>query len=145
MGTLVIILGLLKQTSEVAPPLTGTPLDGNVEAIYQALWHVLAVGVSATAITKGVDVLVYCYQTASEALGGKPAAVSGAVKALMSLVLGLAIPPMAYAILLVDSGLVRFDFRGLVAVGGASFMSAWAWYQRGKYGKNEGGGILADG
>jgi hypothetical protein len=42
-------------------------------------------------------------------------------------------PGVIYAVLLVDSGLVRFDFRGLVMVAGVTFMGAWGWYQGEKY------------
>ena len=47
----------------------------------------------------------------------------------LGLFLSLLVLPAAYAILLVDSGLVRFSFAAIVGVTGAAMLSAWGWYE----------------
>jgi hypothetical protein len=98
---------------------------------YQVLYHIAVSGIGAGAIYKGVDLLSWVYSLLQK--DGEP--MPGRAKAALALALALVAPPVCYAILLVDSGLARFDFRSLVAVVGASFISAWALYQGRKYGK----------
>src|SRR5207302_10716385 len=97
--------------------------------IYQVLYHVAISGIGATAIYSGTNFLAWLYTLIS----GKE--MPGQARAIASIGIALVVPPLCYAVLLVDSGLVRFDFRSLVAVVGVAFMSAWGWYQSQKYGK----------
>jgi hypothetical protein len=101
------------------------------EDLYQVLYHLALTGLGAAAIKKGVDLFGFLYTI----LPGVPegAKLPGKARAWLALAIAVVIPPAAYAVLLVDSGLVRFDFRGLVMVGASSFTGAWGWYQAQKY------------
>ena len=99
--------------------------------IYQFLFVVATLGIGTGGIYKGVDFLNWLFTLLPGNVDSHD--MPPKARALLSLVLALIVPPIAYAILLVDSGLVAFDFPSLVAVVGASFMSAWALYQNRKY------------
>jgi hypothetical protein len=95
--------------------------------IVQIVMHLLAVGVSATAIYKGTDFLSWLYWLVTN----KDA--DGRAKAGCSVILALIATPIIYGLVLVDGGLITYDYRGLLAVFGLSFMTAWTVYQRSKY------------
>jgi hypothetical protein len=97
-------------------------------------------GLGAATVKKGVELLDYLFAqiviaTAEWHSLPRPdnPHIPPATKALLSLLIALVASPAAYAILLVDSGLVAFNFANLAAVTGAAFMSAWAVYQAQKY------------
>src|ERR1044072_3400903 len=98
--------------------------------IYELLLHVVMFGIGAAEIKKGVDFVGYLYELLKDG-----EAMPGKARAVLSLAIALLVPPASYAVLLVDSGLVRYDFKSLVMVTAVSFMSAWGWYQAEKYGE----------
>jgi len=112
----------------------------DVPPIYQLLAQLLVAGLGAATVKKGVELLDYLFAqiviaTAEWHSLPRPdnPHIPPATKALLSLLIALVASPAAYAILLVDSGLVAFNFANLAAVTGAAFMSAWAVYQAQKY------------
>jgi hypothetical protein len=96
------------------------------------LYHLALTGLGAAAIKKGVDLFGFLYSIWPDVPEGVK--LTGKARAWLALAIAVVIPPAAYAVLLVDSGRVGFDFRGIVMVGAASFMGAWGWYQMQKYG-----------
>lgn len=113
------------------------------EDSYQLLLHIVLAGCSTVAIKKGVDFLTFVVETVAKMAAawvlwvhGQPVPddfpkmdVPKLVQRGLGLIISLVVPPAAYAILLVDSGLVRFSFAGIVGVTGAAMVSAWGWYE----------------
>jgi hypothetical protein len=108
-------------------PFSFLQMAGGEVNVIEVLAHIAAVGAGAAAIYKGTDLLGYFYWSFS---GYE---MAGRTKAALSLVLALVTTPVIYGLLLVDGGIIKYDYRGLLAVFGISLMTAWLVYQRSKY------------
>jgi hypothetical protein len=105
---------------------------------YWTTTDILAVGVGAGVIYKGTDFISWLFWLAS----GK--VLPGRNKAVISVLLAFFTTSIVYGLLLVDGGLIKYDYRGLLAVFGLSIVTAWMVYQRSKF-KDKAGEAIQDG
>ena len=105
------------------------------------------VGVSAPLVYKLTDWLAYLFWAARIlcSRGRIDRTVPGYVKACVALALSLVLPSLFYVVVLVDGGLIKYDYRGFVAVVCATFMTSWSVYQRSKYADRSGEEVMKDG
>jgi len=129
----------LRNVAEVAFTLEGPPPPMDPKLLEFLLYAALT-GLSAATIKKGVDFVNYVFglvvMTSAYMHGGTQPITQpempGYAKSLLTLAITLVLPPAAYAVFIIDTGLATFDWVKLTAAVGVGFAGAWAWYQREK-------------